>query len=403
MNAIGIDLGSTNSCVGIWQNDRVEIISNAYGNRTMPSYVAFTETERLVGEAAKNQMAWNLDNTVFDVKRLFGHKFLDANVIQTDLTQWPFRVVTDDKQEIQERYLNEANTFIPRIEVRHLDKTKTFAPEEISAMVLEKLKATAEAYVGKTIRDAVITVPSHFNDVQRQLTKDAGTIAGLNVMRIFNEPVAAAIAYGLDRFSQDERRVLVFDLGGNKLDVTLLCVEDGIFEMVASSGDSQLGGNNFEDRLMIHFIAEFNAMHNKDVSSSARSLCRLRLACERAKRLLSTNNEASIEIDSLFEGIDFYTSITRTRFEELCIDLFRSTLEPVQKVIDNVKITKESIHDILLVGGSSRIPKVQQILSEFFDGKELTKSINPDEVVAYGAAVQAAILKGEGGRDTEVL
>jgi heat shock 70kDa protein 1/2/6/8 len=389
MSAIGIDLGTTYSCVGVWQNDRVEIIANDQGNRTTPSYVAFTETERLIGDAAKNQTAMNPENTVFDAKRLIGRKFNDTTV-QADMKHWPFKVVCRDGDK-------------PHIQVQYKGEQKVFSPEEISAMVLVKMKETAEAYLGKEVKDAVVTVPAYFNDSQRQATKDAGTIAGLNVMRIINEPTAAAIAYGLDKKGQGERTVLIFDLGGGTFDVSLLTIEDGIFEVKATAGDTHLGGEDFDNRLVNHFVAEFKKKHKKDMAGNARSLRRLRTACERAKRTLSTATQASIEIDSLYEGIDFYTSITRARFEELCIDLFRSTLEPVEKVLRDAKADKKSVNDIVLVGGSTRIPKVQQLLQEFFNGKELNQSINPDEAVAYGAAVQAAILKGEGGSKTEDL
>lgn len=387
MSAVGIDLGTTYSCVGVWQNDRVEIIANDQGNRTTPSYVAFTDSERLIGDAAKNQTAMNPENTVFDAKRLIGRKFGDSTV-QGDMKHWSFKVVCREGDK-------------PHIQVNYKGETKVFAPEEISAMVLTKMRETAEAYMGKDIKDAVVTVPAYFNDSQRQATKDAGTIAGLNVLRIINEPTAAAIAYGLDKKGAGERNVLIFDLGGGTFDVSLLTIEDGIFEVKSTAGDTHLGGEDFDNRLVNHFVAEFKKKYKKDITGNARSLRRLRTACERAKRTLSTSTQASIEIDSLYEGIDFYTSITRARFEEMCMDLFRATLDPVEKVLRDAKLDKKTVNDIVLVGGSTRIPKIQQLLKDFFNGKELNKSINPDEAVAYGAAVQAAILKGEGGSKTE--
>mmetsp|Transcript_9148 Transcript_9148/g.29111 ORF Transcript_9148/g.29111 Transcript_9148/m.29111 type:complete len:662 (-) Transcript_9148:97-2082(-) len=388
-SAVGIDLGTTYSCVGVWQNDRVEIIANDQGNRTTPSYVAFTETERLVGDAAKNQTAMNPENTVFDAKRLIGRKFTDA-AVQSDMKHWPFTVIAKDAGK-------------PFIKVTYQGEVKEFAPEEISSMVLGKMKETAEAYLGKEIKDAVVTVPAYFNDGQRQATKDAGLIAGLNVMRIINEPTAAAIAYGLDKKTGGERNVLIFDLGGGTFDVSLLSIDEGIFEVRATAGDTHLGGEDFDNRMVNHFTQEFQKKYKKDMTKSARAVRRLRTACERAKRTLSSATNASIEIDSLYEGVDFYTSITRARFEEMCMDLFRSTLEPVEKVLRDAKCDKKSVNDIVLVGGSTRIPRVQTLLTDFFNGKELNKTINPDEAVAYGAAVQAAILKGEGGSKVDDL
>ncbi|KAG5440480.1 hypothetical protein PCK2_000414 [Pneumocystis canis] len=385
---VGIDLGTTFSCVGVWQNDRVEIIANDQGNRTTPSYVAFSDTERLIGDAAKNQVAMNPSNTVFDAKRLIGRKFADAEV-QADMKHWPFSVIDKGGK--------------PYIEVLFRGERKTFTPEEISSMVLTKMKEIAEAYLGTKITNAVITVPAYFNDSQRQATKDAGLIAGLNVLRIINEPTAAAIAYGLDKRSEHEKNVLIFDLGGGTFDVSLLTIEEGIFEVKATAGDTHLGGEDFDNRLVNHFIQEFKRKHKKDLSGNSRALRRLRTACERAKRSLSSSTQTSIEIDSLFEGIDLYTSITRARFEELCQDLFRGTMEPVEKVLRDSKIDKSSVHEIVLVGGSTRIPRIQKLVSDFFNGKEPNRSINPDEAVAYGAAVQAAILSGDTSEQTQDL
>eukprot|EP01125_Pyxidicula_operculata_P003811 TRINITY_DN151_c0_g1_i3.p1 TRINITY_DN151_c0_g1~~TRINITY_DN151_c0_g1_i3.p1 ORF type:complete len:647 (-),score=205.90 TRINITY_DN151_c0_g1_i3:88-2028(-) len=379
--AIGIDLGTTYSCVGVWQVDRVEIISNDQGDRTTPSVVGFTDTERLIGGAAKNQGNLNPENTVFDAKRLIGRRFTDP-IVQEDMKHWPFKVVNKEGDK-------------PYIQVEYKGENKTFSPEEISAMVLTKMKQIAEAYLGYEVKNAVVTVPAYFNDSQRQATKDAGTIAGLNVMRIINEPTAAAIAYGLDKKGTGERNVLIFDLGGGTFDVSLLTIDDGIFEVKATAGNTHLGGEDFDNRMVNYFVNEFKKKHKSDISSNARALRRLRSTCERAKRTLSASTEASIEIDSLYEGIDFYTKITRARFEELNMDLFKSCLQPVEKVLTDSKIDKSQVHDVVLVGGSTRIPKVQDLLRDFFNGKELNKSINPDEAVAYGAAVQAAVLTGQ--------
>jgi len=379
--SVGIDLGTTYSCVGIWQNDRVEIIANDQGNRTTPSFVAFTDTERLIGDAAKNQVAMNPINTVFDAKRLIGRRFDDPSV-QSDMKHFSFKVVPKDGGK-------------PFVQVEFKGETKDFQPEEISAMILVKMKETAESFLGKEVKNAVVTVPAYFNDSQRQATKDAGVISGMNVLRIINEPTAAAIAYGLDKKGDGERNILIFDLGGGTFDVTLLTIDDGIFEVKSTAGDTHLGGEDFDNRMVNHFCQEFKRKHKKDLSGNARSLRRLRTACERAKRTLSASAQTAIEIDSLFDGVDFFTSITRARFEELNQDLFRNCMEPVEKVLRDGKMSKGQIHDVVLVGGSTRIPKVQSLLADFFNGKELNKSINPDEAVAYGAAVQAAILTGD--------
>jgi heat shock protein 1/8 len=387
--AVGIDLGTTYSCVGVWMNERVEIIPNDQGNRTTPSYVAFTDEERLIGDAAKNQVALNPQNTVFDAKRLIGRKFSDPSV-QADMKHWPFKVIAKDGDK-------------PHIQVTYKGETKTFAPEEISAMVLQKMKETAEAYLGSTVTEAVVTVPAYFNDSQRQATKDAGAIAGLNVLRIINEPTAAAIAYGLDKEAKGERHVLIFDLGGGTFDVSLLSIDEGVFEVKATAGDTHLGGEDFDNRLVDYLAKEFKRKYNKDITSNHRAMRRLRTACERAKRTLSSATQTTIEVDSLYEGIDFYTSITRAKFEDLCMDLFRKCIDPVERVLKDSGLSKSQIHDVVLVGGSTRIPKVQQLLQDFFNGKELCKSINPDEAVAYGAAVQAAILTGDASEKTKDL
>ena len=378
--AIGIDLGTTYSCVGIWQNGRVEIIANDQGNRTTPSYVAFTDTERLIGDAAKNQVAMNPQNTIFDAKRMIGRKFMD-NEVQSDMKHWPFTVISGTNNK-------------PTMQVQFKGETKDFTPEEISSMVLIKMKEIAESYLGRGVSEAVITVPAYFNDSQRQATKDAGAIAGLNVLRIINEPTAAAIAYGLDKSNTSERNVLIFDIGGGTFDVSLLSIEDGIFEVKATAGNGHLGGEDFDNRMVDYFSQEFKRKNRKDLSENPRALRRLRTACERAKRTLSSSSQAHIEIDSLYDGIDFTSIITRAKFEELNMDYFRNCMTPVEQVLRDSKMSKSQIHDVVLVGGSSRIPKIQELLSEFFNGKELNKSINPDEAVAYGAAVQAAILSG---------
>ncbi|CAI4423833.1 BAF_collapsed_G0029450.mRNA.1.CDS.1 [Saccharomyces cerevisiae] len=382
--AIGIDLGTTYSCVATYESS-VEIIANEQGNRVTPSFVAFTPEERLIGDAAKNQAALNPRNTVFDAKRLIGRRFDDESV-QKDMKTWPFKVIDVDGN--------------PVIEVQYLEETKTFSPQEISAMVLTKMKEIAEAKIGKKVEKAVITVPAYFNDAQRQATKDAGAISGLNVLRIINEPTAAAIAYGLGAGkSEKERHVLIFDLGGGTFDVSLLHIAGGVYTVKSTSGNTHLGGQDFDTNLLDHFKAEFKKKTGLDISDDARALRRLRTAAERAKRTLSSVTQTTVEVDSLFDGEDFESSLTRARFEDLNAALFKSTLEPVEQVLKDAKISKSQIDEVVLVGGSTRIPKVQKLLSDFFDGKQLEKSINPDEAVAYGAAVQGAILTGQSTSD----
>ena len=368
MVAIGIDLGTTYSCVGWWKDNRCEIIANDQGNRTTPSYVAFTENERLIGDGAKNQASINPTNTVFDAKRLIGRKFNDK-VLQSDIQHFPYKVLEKDSK--------------PVIEVEYKSETKTFRPEEISSMVLVKMKEIAESYIGEEVTDAVITVPAYFNDSQRQSTKDAGTIAGLNVLRIINEPTAAAIAYGLDNKSDEEKHVLIFDLGGGTFDVSLLNIDDGIFEVKATAGDTHLGGEDFDNLMVKYFKDEFKRKTKCDISENNRAKRRLRTACEKAKRTLSSGNNASIEIDSLCDGHDLFSSITRARFESLCMPLFQKCMEPVTKVIRDSGVSKSQINEIVLVGGSTRIPKIQELLSNFFNGKEICKKINPDEAIIF--------------------
>ena len=387
--AIGIDLGTTYSCVGVWQNDRVEIIANDQGNRTMPSYVAFTDTERLVGEAAKNQAGSNPENTIFDAKRLIGRKFSDT-AVQDDLPHLSYSVVSgaDDK---------------PLIQCKTKDGEKKFHAEEISSMILGKMKSIAESYLGHEVKDAVVTVPAYFNDSQRQATKDAGAIAGLNILRIINEPTAASLAYGLQK-NKGENNILIFDLGGGTFDVSLLTLDDGIFEVKATAGDTHLGGEDFDNCIVEHCQTEIKRRLRKDISKNKKALRRLRTACERAKRTLSNSATAYIEIDSLVDGVDYSTTLSRAKFESICYELFSKTMKPVEKVLRDAKISKSEINDIVLVGGSTRIPKIQSLLSDFFNGKELCKNINPDEAVAYGAAVQASILAGSAtGAASELL
>ena len=388
--AIGIDLGTTYSCVGVWMNGKVEIIPNDMGERTTPSYVAFTDTERLVGDAAKNQITRNPTNTVFDAKRLIGRKYEDREV-QEDMKLWPFRVVKDDKSDR------------PQVVVQYQKQEKKFFAEEISAMVLQKLKQTACDYLGKEVKDAIVTVPAYFNDSQRQATKDAGTISGLNVLRIINEPTAAAIAYGLDKKYQNERNVLIFDLGGGTFDVSLLSLEDGLFEVKATNGHTHLGGEDFDNRLVEYCAGEFRRKTSIDLKENPKALRRVRASCEKAKRALSAATQATVDIDALMDGEDLNVTITRSKFEDLCMDLFKKCLPPLENVLKDAKMSKSEVNDVVLVGGSTRIPKICQMVQEFFNGKEPNKSINPDEAVAYGAAVQAAVVTNVKDENIEKL
>jgi L1 cell adhesion molecule like protein len=388
--AIGIDLGTTYSCVAVWQNGKVEVIANDQGNRITPSYVAFTDTERLVGDAAKNQAAANPKNTLYDSKRLIGRTY-DDPVVVSDRKLWPFDVSKDQNGK-------------PKMEANYKGEQKSYYPEEVSAMILGKMKETAEAYLGFGVKKAVVTVPAYFNDAQRQATKDAGAIAGLEVLRIISEPTSAAIAYGLDKINDGkERNIVVFDCGGGTHDVSLLTLDGGVFEVKATAGCGHLGGEDIDNRLVEHFVTEFKRKHKKDLTESPRAVKRLKAACERAKKALSSSATTSVELDALYDGIDFASSISRARFEEICADIFRRTMDPVEQVLRDAKMGKSDVHEIVLVGGTSRIPKIQALLSEFFNGKELCKSLNPDECVAFGAAVQAAILTGNTDNTTKDL
>jgi len=377
--AIGIDLGTTYSCVGVYMNGKVEIIANDMGERTTPSYVGFNDVERMIGMAAKNAASSNPTNTVYDAKRLIGRNYMDK-AVQDNLKHFSFKVV--DKNDK------------PKIQVTFKDEEKEFTPEEISAMVLTKMKQTAEDYLGYPVKNAVVTVPAYFNDAQRQATKDAGVIAGLNVLRIINEPTAAAIAYGLDKMSEASKNVLIFDCGGGTHDVSLLTLEDGVFEVKATAGDTNLGGEDIDNRIVDYVVEEFKKKHKVNLSDNKKAVRRVRSAAEKAKRALSSQTQTSIEIDSLHEGVDLNLTLTRAKFESLCMDIFQRTLAPVERVLTDAKLSKNQVNEVVLVGGSTRIPKIQELLTNFFNGKELCKSINPDEAVAYGAAVQAAILSG---------
>ena len=375
----GMDLATTYCCVGLWQNDRVEILASESGARSIPSYVAFTDTDRLVGEAAKSQAAGNTANTIYDAKRLIGRKFSDP-LVQEDIKRYPFKVVGDTSDR-------------PQIVVQTKDGEKKFYPEEISAMLLQKMKQMVESYVGCEVKDAVITVPAYFNDAQRQATKDAGVIAGLNVLRIINEPTAAAIAYGLEK-TKGEKNILIFDCGGGTHDISILTIDDGVFEVKSTAGNTHLGGEDFDNLICDWACDEFRKKTKLDIKGNARAYRRLRNVAERAKRILSTSTQATLEVDGILEGQDLNIVLSRAKFESICESIFRKAMEPVQQAMQDAKMSKTDIHDIVLVGGSTRIPKIQQLLKDYFGGKELCQSINPDEAVAYGAAVQGAILKG---------
>ena len=389
--AIGIDLGTTYSCVGVWQNGKVDIIPNDMGERTTPSYVAFTDTERLVGDAAKNQITRNPTNTVFDAKRLIGRKYEEREV-QDDMKLWPFKIVKDPKSDR------------PQVQITYQKQEEKFFAEEISAMVLQKLKQTASDFLGKEVKDAIVTVPAYFNDSQRQATKDAGTISGLNVLRIINEPTAAAIAYGLDKQAgKKEENVLIFDLGGGTFDVSLLSLEEGLFEVKATNGNTHLGGEDFDNRLVEYCAGEFRRKTSIDIKNNAKALRRVRASCEKAKRALSAATQATVDIDALMDGEDLNVVITRSKFEDLCMDLFKKCMPPLENVLKDAKMSKSQIDEVVLVGGSTRIPKIQSMVQEFFNGKEPNKGINPDEAVAYGAAVQAAIMTNVKDENIEKL
>ena len=389
--AAGFDIGTTTSCAAIWINDKVEIIpDHQTGSRIIPSYVGFTDDEKLVGEPAKNQSTMNPKNTVYDAKRLIGRKFDDPSVA-SDSKLWSFKVTKDANNK-------------PLINVKHKNEDVQFHPEQISAMVIQRLKETTESYIGKELKKVVITVPAYFNDSQRQATKDAGTIAGLEVLRIINEPTSAAIAYGLDKNNSDkETNIIVFDCGGGTHDVSILTLDGGIFEVKATGGDTHLGGSDIDNVIVDYLCDDIKKKHKVDVKQNAKALKRLNIAAERAKKNLSSSTTTSIEVDSLIDGVDYTHTLSRAKFEQLGDPIFRRTIEPINRLLTDAKMSKSDIHEIVLVGGTTRIPRVQQLLSEYFGGKELNKSLNPDEAVAYGAAVQAAILTGQGNQKTSEL
>ena len=383
--AVGIDLGTTYSCVAVYQNGSVEIIANDQGNRITPSYVSFQDDERLIGDAAKNSSTQNPQNTIYEIKRMIGREFNDP-ILQRDMKLLPYTVVEDKGR--------------PKVKVDYMGTEKLFSAEEISAMILSKMKETAEKYLGKTVTDAVITVPAYFNDAQRQSTKDAGLIAGLNVLRVINEPTAAAISYGLDKKDGKNRNVLIFDFGGGTHDVSLLKIEDCVFEVVATGGDTHLGGSDLDQRIVQHLMNEFQQKHKISLSENKKAIRRLATVSERAKRTLSSSTTANIEVDSIANGIDFNTTLSRAKFESLCSDIFHKAMAPVEQVLQDAKMSKSDIDEIVLVGGSTRIPKVRELLTKFFNGKELCQSVNPDEAVAYGAAIQSSILAGNKHENT---
>jgi heat shock protein 5 len=384
---IGIDLGTTYSCVGVMQNGKVEILVNDQGHRITPSYVAFTDEERLVGDAAKNQAAANPKRTIFDIKRMIGRKFADKDV-QSDMKHYPFSVIDKDGK--------------PSVKVDVNGSPKSFTPEEISAMILAKMKDVAESFLGRKVTHAVVTVPAYFNDNQRQATKDAGAIAGLTVLRIVNEPTAAAIAYGLDK-TEGERQIIVYDLGGGTFDVSLLSIDSGVFEVLSTAGDTHLGGEDFDQRVINYFAKKYNKENNVDITKDLKTMGKLKREAEKAKRTLSSQKTTRIEIEAFHNGNDFSETLTRAKFEELNMDLFKKTLKPVEQVLRDAKVKKTEIDDIVLVGGSTRIPKVVELIEEYFSGKKASKGINPDEAVAFGAAVQGGILSGEEGTGGLVL